>query len=155
MSAYKSRGANILQSFLEQSLFLFWSNCKQSIVSHFCLYIVPECLSLSLFVIFVLFFNFFDVTFAGEGTPPLWWSIPHSSQLWHPPTISAWSFNRPKKRSLDNYVALQEKYAPYTKSNEFITISGSFETKATTTLPCWQPMCHHRDSWNSRFSRKS
>lgn len=61
-SAYKSRGANVLQSFLErliphQSLFLFWNRCKQSIVSvtFLSIYIVPECFSLSFLSSFLTF----------------------------------------------------------------------------------------------------
>lgn len=51
-----------------------------------------------------------------------------------PPAISVWASNRPKKKTPEEYVALQEKYVPFANGNEFLTIPEALESVSTRTL---------------------
>lgn len=44
-----------------------------------------------------------------------------------PPLVSAWAATRPTKKIPESYIALREKYALYTKGNEFFTIPEALE----------------------------
>lgn len=52
-----------------------------------------------------------------------------------PPAVSAWAANRQKKKILEVYATLQEKYAQFTKVNEFLNIPDALEAVITRTIP--------------------
>lgn len=61
-----------------------------------------------------------------------------------PPPVSEWSARRPTKRSPEDYVALREKYAPYTKGNEFLTIPEALDSVTTRTISLTTDMVTRR-----------
>lgn len=57
-----------------------------------------------------------------------------------PLAIAAWSSDWPRKNSSEDYMALQDKYAPFTKGNELFTIPKAVEkiSLLSTNVSTWQ-----------------